>query len=144
MKKYIILLAIIIVLIIFIFNLKAILISKSNNKEQTITYNIIKSDGYNSKYKVRGYYIDALDDRKVLITISSGMKNMGGHGIDIENITIHNKNVKIEVKETEAPDNVKVLSVINYPIIQVELSEMPESLIIKNIDDNTSFKKISD
>lgn len=143
MKKYVIFSALIIVLTIVIFNNKIVLRQKNNNKKHNITYKIIKSDSYNSEYATRGYYINQTDEKTVLITIASGMKNTGGYDINIENIKVDNKNVKIEVKEKEPQNNSIVNQVIKYPIVQVELSEMPKSLIIKNIDNNSSYKKIN-
>ena len=142
MKKMIFL-VITILLVILIYKIKpAKFIFNTQKGYNNITYNILATDDLNSVYKERGYYITEKDN-KVLITIAAGMKNTGGFAIKINDIKINNKNVKIYIKETEPPKDSNVIQVINYPIVQVELNEKPESLLIKNIDDNSIYSKVN-
>lgn len=136
-----------ILLIIIIFS-KIILMTtnpntKNNDSKHDITYNILNTNKEKSIYKEKGYYIYKTEDNKVLITIAAGMKNTGGFSIDIKDIVINNKKVKIYIKETEPRKDRIVNQVISYPIVQVEFSEKPESLIIKNIDNNSIYNKVN-
>lgn len=143
MKKFIFFSLIVIILIVVIFNIIKPVILSSKTQDNNITYSILESSEGSSIYEEKGYYVTNKEDNKLLITIASGMKTTGGFDINIEEIKINNKDVIIFIKETQPPKNSKVNQVINYPIVQVEFSEKPESLIIKNIDNNNTYKKIT-
>lgn len=126
-------------------------ISKSDLTEQEqeiidkiinrLSYHIINNKEEDSTYIKRGYYIQQLDDEKVIITIAMGMKNTGGYDISIKEVNVIEDEVQIFVQE-ESPFGEATMA-FTYPIVQIEFNKMPEEITIQNFNTFEEFELIN-
>ena len=127
----------VLVVIILVFSTIGVIIKVKENKDSEISNMnyVLHNDTseYMSKYSKRGYYVDLPSEsgESYYYTIAMGAKSSGGYSISITDVKINKKNVKVTVKESETSD-MFVTQAFTYPICCLELSEYPNSIIIKN------------
>ena len=119
-------------------------IVKEKIKEgNAITYDIIDSSQYNGSYSKRGYYIENSDNGKVIVTVAMGTQSTGGYNISVVKVNIIDGGVQIYVEETSPSKDVIVTDAITYPIIQIEFNQMPEYVLVQNLDTFQNFEEIN-
>lgn len=101
------------------------------------------SEKYNSRYSKRGYYVEKNNNDKVIVTVAMGEKGTSGYTISVDKINIIEGGVEIYVEETYPPKDSNVLTVITYPIIQIEFEKMPEYVKVRSTDDFQDFEIIN-
>ncbi|MBQ6323619.1 MAG: protease complex subunit PrcB family protein [Bacilli bacterium] len=116
------------------------MINEKSKSEEKISYTILESNEYASKYKTRGYYIEE-NAGKVLVTIAMGEKNTGGYSISITDVEVNNNSATIYIKEKIPKDEDIVTMAFTYPIARIEFNEMPTKISVYNLDNNEEFEK---
>ena len=115
-------------------------IVKEDNKKDSITYKVIESIEDDSNYEEHGYYLE--EEEKVILTISSGLKNTGGYTIQIKDIKVDGNDIEILVEEENPPEDAIVTMAFTCPIVQIELSKIPDNITVQNINTNEYLKEI--
>ena len=106
-----------------------------------ITYDLLGSSYYDSKYATRGYYLEKTDDNKYLLTVSMGEKNTGGYDISIYNVSIANTITVYTSEENPSFEN-GVIESITYPVTQIKFSKKPKNIKVMDITSSEEFVKI--
>lgn len=116
-------------------------IGKKGNK---ITYKINNKSSNSSGYSERGYYVDTLNQPNApyYYIISMGEQNTGGYSIKITDVKIdENNNVNVTVKEKEPKQGEVTTMGFTCPTCELELSEEPNSITIKDTNGNEYERK---
>ena len=130
--------------IIFVLVLCLVLVGCVEKKEKEIepegtingyTYKITTGD--NNHYKVRGYYIDTLNqpDAPWYYTVAMGKKNTGGYSINIKSLNIDEEgNARIEVKEKKPNKDEAATMAFTYPYVTIEVNKPFKFVFIYNTE----------
>ena len=121
-------------------------LSDEDNKELSkiiglITYDIIGSSYYESKYSRRGYYLEKVENNEYMLTVALGEKSTGGYDISIFNINQKNE-TEVYVSITEPSSEDYVTQSLTYPVTQVKFSKKPKRLKVLDITSNEEFNKV--
>lgn len=100
-------------------------------------YEILGKDSYGNlmeKTKVRGYYVDQLEqlDTPYFIVIYSGKKTTGGYDVKIVDLGLNDEELIITVEETSPAKDASVTQAIDYPFCVLKLDQMPKDFKIVN------------
>ena len=114
------------------------------SNDSKLSYQIIDTtlEQNNREYKKRGYYIESLSSGKVNITVAMGEKGNGGHHISIMKVIVIDNQVQIYVEEVHPEILESAIDVITCPIARVELSHMPEKILVQSLDTLEELEKV--
>lgn len=102
-------------------------------------------DSMDSKYSDRGVYYATFNkpNSPHYYTIASGTKGSSGYSIAIDKVNIDKDgNVEILVKEESLKEGEIGMTVLTYPVCQIEFNMLPKSIVVKD-EKGEEFKHLN-